>query len=181
MANPIRILAGAALLSVLTACAPSLGPPPPGRSAALPLPAADAAFRPTDFAWSQVAGRDSLAGSISHAGGVRYTCAGQTVVLTPETPWAARRMSILYNSNDRAALPVDDVRSRQKMAPAGDSNPYLRRAICDASDHFTFANLPDGAWYVVTLVKPVTAPNAASLAMMRRVITRGGRVTSFEL
>ena len=148
---------------------------------AVPPPAADTTFRPADFAWSQVAGRNSLAGTLGHGGAVHYTCAGQTVVLTPETPWAAKRMSILYKSNDRAALPVDDVRSRQKFAPAGDSNPYVKRAICDATDHFTFANLPDGAWYVVTLVKPATAPNAASLAMMRRVVTRGGRVTSFEL
>ncbi len=147
----------------------------------MPPPQGDATFRPTDFAWSQAPGRNSLAGALSHGGTVRYTCAGATVVLTPETPWAARRMQVLYKSNERAALPVADVRSRQDQAPPGDSNPYVRRATCDEVDQFAFRNLPDGAWYVVTLAKPVNAPNAASLAIMRRVTTRGGRVTNFEL
>jgi hypothetical protein len=181
MADRVRILAAAALFSALTACAPTYGPPPPGRMATLPPPPSDPTFRPTDFAWSQAPGRNTLAGVLGHGGAVRYTCAGATVVLTPETAWAARRMLVLYKSNDRAALPVADVRSRQNQAPAGDSNPYVRRATCDAADHFAFANLPDGAWYVVTLAKPVNGPSAASLAMMRRVTTRGGRVTSFEL
>ncbi len=181
MADRVRILAAAALLGALTACAPTLGPPPPGRAAVIGPAPADASFRPGDFAWSQVPGRNTLAGALGHAGPVRYTCAGATVVLTPETPWAAKRMQVLYKSNDRAALAVDDVRSRQKLAPPGDSNPYVKRAICDATDHFTFPNLPDGAWYVVTLAKPIGAPNAAQMAIMRRVVTRGGRVISFEL
>jgi hypothetical protein len=182
MADRFRILAAAALLGSLTACAPTLGPPPPGRGPVIAPPAAaDVTFRASDFAWSQVPGRNTLSGALGHAGPVRYTCAGATVVLTPETPWAARRMQVLYKSNDRAALAVDDVRSRQKLAPPGDSNPYVKRAVCDAADHFTFTNLPDGSWYVVTLAKPVSAPNAAQMAIMRRVVTRGGRVISFEL
>ena len=106
---------------------------------------------------------------------------GATVVLTPETPWATRRMQVLYKSDQRAALPADDVRSRQNQAPPGDSNPYVKRATCDAADHFSFTNLPDGAWYIVTIAKPVGAANAPTLAVMRRVATRGGRITTFEL
>src|ERR1019366_9399870 len=102
-------------------------------------------------------------------------------VLTPETPWATRRMEVLYKSSVRAALPSDDVRSRTAQAPPGDSNPFVKRAVCDGSDHFSFINLPDGAWYVVTLAKPAPGSSAPTLAMMRRVVTRGGKITTFEL
>jgi hypothetical protein len=182
MADRVRLLAAAALVAAsLAACAPSLGPPPPGRMAGPPTPA-DAIFRAGDFAWSQAPGRNTLAGTLGHtAGPIRYTCAGQTVVLTPETPWARRRMQVLYQSDQHAALTADDVRSRQNLAPPGDSNPYVKRVGCDAADHFSFTGLPDGAWYVVTLAKPVAGQSGPSLAMMRRVVTRGGKVTSFEL
>jgi len=146
----------------------------------MPPPAEDATFRASDFAWSQAPGRNGLAGSLGHAGPIRYTCAGATVVLTPETPWARRRMSVLYKSDQRAALPTEEVRSRQNQAPPGDSNPYLRRAVCDGADHFSFANLPDGAWYAVTIAKPAGGAGGPSFAVMRRVTTRGGRVTTFE-
>jgi hypothetical protein len=145
------------------------------------MPADDSVFRAGDFAWSQQPGRNTLAGSLGHAGPVRYSCAGATVVLTPETPWATRRMTVLYKSSQRAALPADDVRSRQNQAPPGDSNPYVKRAVCDAADHFNFVGLPDGAWYVVTIAKPAAGFSGPTLAVMRRVTTHGGKVTPFEL
>ena len=146
------------------------------------LPSAEeGAFRAGDFAWSQAPGRNTLAGALGHAGPVRYTCSGATVVLTPETPWATRRMTVLYKSGQRAALPADDVRSRQSQAPPGDSNPYVKRAACDAADHFSFTGLPDGAWYVVVLAKPVAPATGPNLALMRRVVTKGGKVTPFDI
>jgi hypothetical protein len=180
MAVNVRFLAAAALLGLLSACAPSLGPAPPGRASHLP-PSDEAVFRAGDFAWSMQPGRNGLSGTLSHGGAIRYTCAGATVVMTPETPWARRRMAVLYKSDQHAALPTDDVRSRQNQAPPGDSNPYVKRTTCDAGDHFTFSGLPDGAWYIVTLAKPLGAANAPTLAVMRRVTTRGGKVTVFEL
>jgi hypothetical protein len=90
-------------------------------------------------------------------------------------------MSVLYRSNLRAALPADDVRSRQNQAPPGDSNPYVKRAVCDAADHFSFVGLPDGAWYVVTIAKPAAGATGPTLAVMRRVTTKGGKITVFEL
>jgi hypothetical protein len=178
MADRARLLAAAALAGALSACAPIYGPPPPGRMPA--MPPEDGVFRAGDFAWSQAPGRNTLAGSLGHAGPVRYSCAGATVVLTPETPWATRRMSVLYKSSLRAALPADDVRSRQNQAPPGDSNPYVRRAVCDAADHFNFTNLPDGAWYAVTIAKPAAGSGGPTLAVMRRITTHGGRITTFE-
>jgi hypothetical protein len=180
MVDRVRLLAAAAFAASLSACAPSLGPPPPGRMAA-PPPVADSTFRAADFAWSQVPGKNTLSGAMARTGAVRYSCAGQTVVLTPETPWARKRMQVLYESDQHAALAADDVRSRQNQAPPGDSNPFVKRVLCDAMDHFSFTGLPDGAWYVVTLAKPAAGLTGPSLAMMRRVMTRGGKVTAFEL
>jgi hypothetical protein len=178
MPDRARFLATAALLSSLAACAPTLGPPPPSHVATLP---ADDSFRAGDFAWSKAPGHNTLVGAlVPHAGAVRYTCAGSTVVLTPETPWSRKRMMVLYKSDQRSALPTADVRSRTAEAPPGDSDPYVKRAVCDATDHVSFTGLPDGAWYVVTLAKPVPPQTGGSLAMMRRVTTHGGRATTFE-
>jgi len=88
---------------------------------------------------------------------------------------------VLYKSDQHAALTADDVRSRQSLAPPGDSDPYVKRAKCDATDHFIFTGLPDGAWYLVTLAKPVAGQTGPNLAVMRRVSAKGGKVTSFEL
>jgi hypothetical protein len=171
-----RFLASAALLGSLTACAPTLGPPPPHTSAA---PAASADFRAADFAWSQGPGRNTLAGRLTFKqGATTYSCANASVILTPETPWSRRRMTVLYKSDTRSALPSDEVRARTPQAPPGDSGPYIRRTTCDATNHFSFSGLPDGAWYAVTIAKPVGG--GASWAFMRRVTTRGGRITTFD-
>lgn len=169
-----RLLAAAALPVLLSACAPTLGPPPPTPAAA---PYVEP-FRAADFAWAQGAGRGVIVGRLA-AGPVRYTCAGASVILTPETPWSKARMVALYKSDTRSALPTDEVRARTPAAPPGDSGPYIRRTTCDTTDHFTFTGLPDGAWYAITIAKPVTG--GPSMALMRRVVTRSGRVSSLEL
>ena len=180
MSHHVRLVAAALLGSLAAACAPTYGPPPPGRGPSLPPPSGDATFRASDFAWSRAPGRNALFGVLNfHAGATRYTCAGTTVVLTPETPWSRRRMMVLYKSDQRSALPTSEVRARTAQAPAGDSDPYVRRAPCDSSDRVSFSGLPDGAWYAVTLATPVGG-QGGSFAMMRRVVTRGGHSTSFE-
>jgi len=166
-------------MGLVSACAPTLGPPPPHGS---PPPSGDAAFRAKDFAWAQVPGRNALMGRLNfRLGAVSYSCNGATVVLTPETPWSRRRMSVLYKSDVRSALPADEVRARTPQAPPGDSGPFIKRTTCDAADHFSFTGLPDGAWYLVTIAKPAPGGAGASMAFMRRVVTRGGRVTTFDL
>lgn len=179
MAVRLLSLTAALALTTLAACEPMYGPPPPHRIVT-PL-SDDAQFRASDFAWSKAAGRNALVGAVTYrAGATRYTCAGTTVVLTPDTPWSRRRMGVLYQSGERAALPVADVRSRTAQAPAGDSEPYVKRATCDAAGRFSFAGLPDGSWFVVSIAKPASG-GGPTLALMRHVSTHGGRATSFEL
>src|SRR3546814_1101321 len=73
------------------------------------------------------------------------SCAGASVILTPETPWSRARMSVLYKSDTRSALPANNVRARTSQAPPGDSEPYIKRTRCDADDNFRFTGLPEGA------------------------------------
>lgn len=169
-------LAGLLLAGFVSACAPTMGPPPP------PPPSSggsSAAFNTEDFSWSAVPGPNSLVGRLA-ARPAAYTCHGATVILTPETPWSRRRMVALYGSADRAALPADEVRARTPSAPAGDYSAFIRRAVCEG-DRFSFAGLPDGAWFAITIAKPTAASGGDSLALMRRVVTRGGRIAVTEL
>jgi hypothetical protein len=181
--TPLAPLLG--LAALLSACAPSLGPPPPGGrmppQAPPPPINPNAAFSAADFAWSQRPGANIIAGRVAYQQGrTRFTCAGSTVVLTPETPWSARRMAALYGSADRAALPADEVRARTPNAPPGDAGPYVKRTTCDDADQFAFGGLADGAWYAITVARPATG-NGGTVALMRRVVVRGGRTTPVVL
>lgn len=173
LASLTAVLAAATLTS---ACAPT-GPAPTGGASPPPPPLnANAQFSAADFAWSQKPGSNIIAGKVAYRQGTtRYTCAGLAVVLTPETPWSMRRMAALYGSTERAALPSDEVRRRTPSAPAGDAGPYVKRTTCDEADQFAFGALPDGAWYAITIARPVGPSNGATVALMRRVVVRGGR------
>lgn len=171
----LPLMSALAAASLITACAPTLGPPPPG-----PTPG-PAPFSAADFAWSQRAGTNTIAGTTGYRqGAVRYSCAGASVVLTPETAWSRRRVAVLYGSTDRAALPADEVRARTPSAPAGDVGPFVKRTTCDEAGRFSIGGLPDGGWFVITVAKPV-GQSGGSMALMRRVVTRGGRAQAVAL
>ena len=177
----ISLLLAGALAALVSACAPSLGPPSPTATASAPTFSGPVNFSAAEFAWSQRAGANIIAGKVAYRqGSVRYTCAGSAVVLTPETAWSSRRMAVLYGATDRAALPSDEVRARTPRAPPGDAGPFVKRTTCDDADQFAFGSLPDGAWYAITVVKPVgvTAP---SMALMKRVAVRGGKTVALGL
>ncbi|WP_310541968.1 hypothetical protein [Phenylobacterium sp.] len=180
--TPARLLLISAALVGLSACATTapLGPPPPPPPGAGGPPSAGV-FRPGDFAWSAVPGRGRIDGRMTfHSGVARYTCAGAGVVLTPETLWTRRRMTILYNSPDRSALPAEQVRARTPSAPSGDYSAFVRRTTCDASDRFNFQGLANGAWFVITVAKPVGG-SGPDMAIMRRVEIRAGKPVALEL
>lgn len=185
LAPRLPILGAACAALLASACAPSLGPPPPGGSVSRPPPRSSRcrswAEAAADFAWSQRTGNNIIAGRVAYRqGATRYTCAGAAVVLTPETRWSARRMAALYGSTDRAALPADEVRARTPNAPAGDAGPFVKRTTCDDADQFAFGSLPDGAWYAITVARPA-AGSGQTVALMKRVVVRGGRTTPLVL
>lgn len=174
--SALRRLALAAALLGLAACETTGGPPaPPPSSKASPT-----VFRPDDFSWSAVPGKGKIDGKLGYQrSDQRFTCAGAAVILTPETPWTKRRMNILYKSSTYAALPIEEVRARTPSEPDADYSAFIRRAVCSSTDTFTFTKLPDGAWFVITIAKPVGGKG--SLAIMRRVETRNGRAINLVL
>lgn len=184
LAPRLPILGALATALLVSACAPSLGPPPPGggsRPSTPPPMRGSPNFSAQDFAWSQRPGSNVIAGRVAYRQGpARYTCAGAAVVLTPETAWSSRRMAALYGSTERAALPADEVRARTPSAPAGDAGPFVKRTTCDDADQFAFGGLPDGAWYAITVVRPA-AGSGATVALMKRVVVRGGRTVPVTL
>ena len=151
------------------------GPPPP--TAYEPTPSGPVAFDSRDFAWSTTPGTGSISGTFAYRqGGARYSCQGGDVLLTPETAWSRRRMIILYGSAIAIAAPVSIVRARTPSAGPGDYARFVRRTTCDEANRFSFHDLPDGAWFVITLGKPMDRAGEP-MAVMRRVETHGGGVS----
>ena len=96
-----RIVAVAVLAAGLAARATEPLPPPgppPG-----PPP-----FRAGDFAWSTETGSATIRGQVDYAPGrARYGCAGQPVILTPDTPFSRWRIEQLYGSFDKVSRCVE--------------------------------------------------------------------------
>jgi hypothetical protein len=138
------------------------------------FPGQPPAFHPRDFAWSTQPGSAAIQGQVAYAPNrARYSCAGQPVVLTPDTPYSRWRIEQLYGSAERAALPVAEVRSRQAGRPSEDYSSFARRATCDAQGRFAFAGLPPGGWFIIVAVQPA-AHGAEPVALMHHVRTQAG-------
>ena len=162
------ILLGA-VAAALAACAPAPGPYGPVQPAA---------FRADDFAWSQAVGQSSIEGRVAFTqDGKSYACVG-SAGLTPDTPYTRARFRTLYGSTERAVVPAAVVRARDAGEAGGDYRAYVRSETCDGG-RFSFADLPDGGWF---LIVPVRAQgDDGPLVLMRHVTTRGGRVVSVTL
>jgi hypothetical protein len=83
-------------------------------------------------------------------------------------------MRVLYLSTTAAAMPADDVRARTPPEHGNEYARYARHATCDALGHFSFANLPGGAWYAITVATP--DGGGTRMAVMRRVEVHGDTV-----
>jgi hypothetical protein len=157
------------------------GAPTPGHSASANASAssggASQQYSKADFAWSTAAGKGEIDGQLAFKqGSVAYSCAQSGVLLTPETAWVRRRMEILYTSADKATLPAAEVRARTPPERNQDYSSFVKRAACDAAGHFDFGALADGAWYVITVARPAAPGTGGEMAIMRRVVVKGGKV-----
>lgn len=133
-------------------------PPPPPRN---------------EFAWSTANGPNVIEGSAVWRRDHRtFTCAGQSVALTPETPYTRRRMVELYGSDEQAIRSVAEVRARSAAGPSRDYRAYLRSTQCDGEGRFVFRGLPDGGWFVI--VRGASRSGAAEVGM-RHVRAEGGQ------
>jgi hypothetical protein len=153
-------------------------PPPPPPPPPTPI---------EEFAWSRQKGANVLLARISYRprGSQRWSCAGQSVGLTPETSYSRDRIASLYGSPISAIQTVSQVRARSSAAGPGlDYGQFVRSTTCDPQDRFAFQELPDGAWFVIARVRPVNAqgqPTAEGVVVMQRVEIRGGQTRQLDL
>ncbi len=175
----VRIFSTAGAL-LLCACASDGGAPAPKVMAGSAAPTA--AYRASDFAWSTAPGKGRIDGQLTHSQkGATFSCAGAAVVLTPETPWVRSRMTILYMSADNAALPALQVRQRTPSERSQDYSTFVKRTTCDATNKFSFENVADGSWFVITVAKPTPVGPAQDMAIMRRVTIKNGQTVRVKL
>lgn len=167
--SAVRLFAIAAVAASLAACETV---PTGGYDSGRASRPAVAVFSVADFDWSTGAGRGVIDGRVDYRrDGQMFDCTG-SVALTPDTPYTRARVRTLYGSTDRAAIPEAVVRARTVADPNADYRSFVRSTTCQ-DGRFEFADLPDGGWFVIT---PVSA-GGDRIVLMRRVATRGGRVT----
>ncbi|WP_421997939.1 hypothetical protein [Reyranella sp.] len=136
---------------------------------------------PAEVDWSRKSGASTVSGSaIVKSGGETHTCAGQSAILIPDTPYAQARMTAIFgnSSRGRRAASLGPVKF-ERDDPLYVST--LRTTRCDAGGSFSFQRIPDGTWYVTTTVKWQDGSKAEGGSMMRRVDVNGGRLVKVSL
>jgi hypothetical protein len=167
--KPRLLLLAAGLL--LAGCATSPSPPAP------PPPPHIAAH--DEFAWSKALGANVIQGrGVWRGDARRYSCAGQSAALIPETPYTRRRMVQLYGSDQKARRSIDQVKAISAGDPGRNYGAYVRNTQCGPEGRFEFRDLPDGAWFVIA---HGVARDGASEVALQRVDVFGGAVRSVSL
>jgi hypothetical protein len=166
------------LLAVLMAAgcettAPLPPPPPPPPPVPQSQVIIQTPYHAEDFAWSTAIGSARIRVTTYGA----RSCAGNSVALTPDTPYARERIRALYGSYESANEPVERVRSRVIANDNPDMRRFVRAGRCDASGAFTFDGLPAGAFFVIAEVSDPGGPRV----VMRRVVTAAGRLSIASL
>ena len=159
----LSVLMGASLL--LAGC--QSGPGAPG-----PLPPPPPPPPRNEFEWSAANGPNMIQGdAVWRRDGHIFSCAGQSVGLTPETPYTRQRMVELYGSDEAAIRTVAEVRARASKAPTRDYRAYVRSTVCDSRGRFLFRDLPDGGWFVI--VRAASRSGAAEVGLRRSHVAGG--------
>jgi hypothetical protein len=167
----LSVLVGAGLL--LAGCQTGPGAPPG------PLPPPPPPPPRNEFEWSAANGANVIQGEgVWRSEGHTFSCAGQSVGLTPETPYTRQRMVELYGSADAAIRSVAEVRARSAKAPTRDYRAYVRSTECDSRGRFVFRGLPDGGWFVI--VRAAAKSGAAEVGL-RRAHAAGGETRTVRI
>ncbi|WP_123812187.1 hypothetical protein [Ottowia oryzae] len=164
MARHLKLLTITALSVALLGCAAA--PRKIEVSAPFNLEEAKAMLKP---------GKNSISGSamMRQAGGGVVTCAGEEVNLVPETEYANQRIGKAYGSTDRGYINVYQARIQIANPPG-----YLESTLktrCDPQGKFTFKNVGDGNWFVVTGVIWLVGYSTEGGMLMERISLKGGQ------
>ena len=144
-----------------------------------PLPPPPPAPPRNEFEWSAANGPNVIQGeAVWRREGRTFSCAGQSVGLTPETPYTRERMTELYGSDEAATRTVAEVRARSAKAPTRDYRAYVRSTECDSRGRFVFHGLPDGGWFVIVRAQ---SASGATLVGLRRAHVAGGETRTVRV
>lgn len=142
-------------------------------------------FNPAEMAWAKGNGTNSVSGFavLRTVGGEARTCAALPVRLVPDSPLARERMIGLYGTTTRGTAPA----SARNYDDAKTDPEYLsasRETRCDPQGNFSFEKVPNGVWYVTTIVAWSAAPRARVLEggpMMKRIELTGNQAEKVSL
>ena len=138
----------------------------------------------SEIDWSKRSGRNTVSGLavMKSANGESHSCAGQSANLIPDSAYAQARMTAIFGNATKGMRAA----SRGPVKFERDDPLYvssLRTSRCDVQGSFSFAQVPDGVWYVTTSVKwqGASASQVEGGSMMQRVDVRGGRLVKVVL
>ena len=179
------ILVVATALAVLVGCVPL--PLKPTKIVTL-----QTAFNADEARALLVEGNNTIKGSalMRQKDGDVVTCAGNNVVLTPGTAYAAERISHLYGSVNKGVAFYNDDYENLGITRFTDTAPeyqgLTKRSVCDAQGFFEFKNLADGSFFVTTRVSWQALVDGVNWAtqggpMMHKVEVKGGETKTIVL
>jgi hypothetical protein len=136
-------------------------------------------YQPTSTAWSTQPGSNTVTGQamFTTLTGETRDCAGMTVRLVPDSGYARQRFMELYGSDVSG---VSNGLVFNKYGPDLSDPRYLiasKTTTCDASGKFSFDNVANGTWYVVSNVVWAgdSAPDSRGSAMFKRIQVKDGQ------
>jgi hypothetical protein len=143
-----------------------------------PLPPPPPPPPPNEFAWSAKLGHNAIEGlGVWRDGARRFSCAGKSVLLMPETPYTKERMVELYGSDVQATRSVGEVRAHTTPAKR-DIQAYVHPTQCDSLGAFSYRDLPDGGWF---LIVRAASPSGDEVVALRRVHVSGGETSAVRI
>lgn len=131
-------------------------------------------------------GNNTIKGSalLRQSGGGVVTGAGNKVGLVPFTPYTQERMGKIYLNENGGynRLGFQGLLERDISTPkAPGYDEAVKETTADAQGFFTFNNLADGTYYVVTTIAWVVANQPQGGALMKKVTVSGGEVKEVVL
>lgn len=127
-------------------------------------------------------GSNTIKGSalLRQNGGGVVTCAGGEVSMIPVTKYSTERMTAIYQNVERGYSGA--YAQRINFEPKNEDYLKLfRNTTCDAQGYFSFNNVKDGDYYVVTTIMWSVGNAPTGGSMIKKVSVSGGKTTEIVL
>ncbi|MBK3332820.1 hypothetical protein GWK41_07035 [Persephonella atlantica] len=135
-------------------------------------------FSPSDVSWFLKKGSNTIIGQafIRTKSGDVITCAGYEVELIPYSKYAEKRMEYIYGNSTEGFVPIKKFPYNIRFFPEyREYENFKKKSVCDAAGVFKFKNLPDGKYYIVSLVYWETYQPEGGF-LMKKVSVKNGEI-----